>query len=102
MAAMDLRDPPRPEMVTDRWAVRWRCLPHASNLWTGEVRADYPSNENRLIEDVWVQWKHFEGPSEISLEDNNWYHVLDFEDMTQANLDTTTSRPIRRILIESD
>ena len=32
----------------------------------------------------------------------NWAHEIDFDTMTQTSLDTQNSRPIRRVLVESD
>ena len=47
-------------------------------------------------------WKHHDGSEVITLDHGTWHHELDFETMTQTNLDTSTARRIRRVLVESD
>ena len=105
--AMDLADPPLaclplPNVNPALGAVRWSCLLSRSNLWCGDIWADYAMSEAQLIERSWFLYTHHNGAPILILSHGTWAHEIDFDTMTQTNLDSQSARPIRRIVINSD
>ena len=92
-----LADPPMPSTTTN--TVRWQCLLHLGNTWCGDVRADYGSSETTVMEHHWEAWQLDRETPPFLFDHANWSHEIDLSLMTQTNVDTGSSRPIRRIMI---
>ena len=79
--------------------MRWQCLLTRGNLWSGDIWADYGSTETVVLEHHWQNWQADPGAVPFVFDHANWNHEIDFALMTQTNLDSGSSRPIRRIAI---
>ena len=93
----DLADPPLP--AATRTTIRWQCLLHSANRWSGEVWVDYGASETTVLEHRWEAWQQDNEMPPFLFDHGLWDHEIDFSVMTQTSMDTGSAQPIRRITI---